>query len=459
MARPEDWGDQFPSDLDDEPPVSPTTQRTEHSYSIDPVREEAKPKDELKDFSPDPNIRQVPDAPRHVYSGTVMAHVNNKDAFPRKYWVMREDGALGTARVAKQDLYSDIKVGDEVSIIQAPEEEGWIIIGNVRPFELPQMILEIGGDVLTTQKILIPYIVKEEYPIDDSFGVDTFETIKFISPGTVQVTHDAVYEIQFALTVEHYISDNPIYYIDVEAVCPDGSYSACDVGTIVAPKIEFNKQNGFCVRQEYNNCTAFVELNCGVEDTILNKQKLNQDPFWTQSPRFGGHLTIGTQHQPSWLRWKDKDGPGIMARGKLRTMLPPQPPGSSCDFLVADAKGDDIVSLSWLKPGGNGTIKTLELVEWQYNDTTVDVSSSLSIDGYECYCDLSGEITAEVSIPVPVFRQCSYVVKRGLIISGGDPDGGCSYITPTICDDPTYLASATAEACDPCNYLSDDIGA
>ena len=451
MVRPQDWGDQKPSDLDDTPPVSPTVERTEHSYSIDPPRPESQPTDRTKDFSPDPNIANIPEQPRRVYTGIVVKHVNSKDDFPRKYWILREDGATGYARLLKQDLYTDILIGNEVNIVQAPEEDGWVITGNSRPFELPQMMLELVTTTFASETTLIPLTIKEAYPIDDTFGVDTFETIKLLAPGVIEVTKDAVFDIHYCVDVENAFPDVPIYDLGIAVTCPDNylTQQSEEEPCVKLPLIEFNKQNGFDLRTDESKCSAFISLKSDCQDSILNQQGAypGEDAFWTQSPYIGGHLTIGTKTD-GWLRWGSKNGSAIKGRGSLKTMLPPAPPTTSCDFLVADGKGEDCVSLGWRQPGGTGVIQTLEVLEWQYQTKTVTVTVSDASGGY-CYCD----VEAEVEVPVPIFKTCSYTVSHGLVI-----DDTCDHIEETTCDNAIQCYQPRACISDPCDYLDDSRG-
>ena len=427
--RPKDYGDQKPSDLDDVTPADPTDGFSELDYTLSGP--------DAKKFKTRDNSTEAPGRPdqeQHVlrtdWTGIILGWANARGDQPRRYWVLRQDGKLGTGRTLQQlERYHDYRPGDDVGLIEDNVPNEFVIVGSPKPLELPQMYLQYnadgeraGGNV----PFVIPFDTEvANYPIDNSFG--GFGEIEHPAPGSILVTQQALYDIHAVVVLEHDESLESHFPFWFEVECPPNpTNDVNDDSPIRVSKLSFSKQQAFKLKFDPAKCVLFLEIKAPLIDSLLNQQT-EGGAFWTQDIKLGGNLSLGTQVGQGWLKfhnvWLSAE-PG----GNAKILLPSSIPEEGCSYLIA--KGitpeDNCVQLGWQDPGGNGVLKTLE-----FNGSPV-------LDPGDNYALWYGGYYQPL-------KECSYIVEHGLIISDS-----CGNISPPECNFPAICDDTTGGIYDPC---------
>lgn len=340
--RPPDYGDQFPSDIDDTTPESPTTNYAEQDYDVLSGDGASSPPSPLNEFVPGDADEEIPPVPKTVYTGIIIQRANAVD--PPEYWVLRQDGALGTARALYVTEFEEYRQGDGVSLIEDEAPDAWIIIGGadedelcvVRYERLSNQVISSDGDtdiVWNDQRIRLP--------IDNTFGGR--DDIKLKDGGVeFEIGRDCVVDVEVQIIVEY---DNakeaePSDYA-VGCVPTSGLTTAGSDVPVTSPRLNFSKQQGFKI-EKHTNCQAWVSIDSPLTDAVLNDQ--GAEPFWTTCPKFGASLSIGTQVDYPWLKIKNFWLRGL---GNYKLNFPNAvPPSEGAVLEVYDISGN-CVSLMW----------------------------------------------------------------------------------------------------------------
>jgi hypothetical protein len=321
------------------------------------------------------------------------------------------------------------------------------------------------GTIHSTVPFNVDYnFINTEGPVDDLF-LEKQERKDFTSKmdGSVEITGEGEFLIEVDWGVTLGTTDDPaetISAIYTQTGCwrfqelEDATRAA---KWIKSPKIWFNEQNGFRLQYDPEDCTANISLYSEKEDTILNQQypelsvgvkDPNVWPYWTDEPKIGNSIQIGTQVHQGWVKigseqehvWLSKGGFG----GRLKLKFPSGPPCGSdpetvstiqsfSGFLYAQAVFGECVQLGWRRPGKTGSFKVL----------------SCDIDHYDyCYTYVPGE---EVQYcPEPVHACYTLEFQNGLFIGSGSQFDK-NPTRPGV----TYCCWKDPDPFDPCGQLED----
>jgi hypothetical protein len=445
MARPRDYGEKFPGDSDDVDPVDPTDGRVEIDYDIGSGAFDTleQPMVEVDPLVPDADIEPVQLTTPDAVTGTILAWANDKNDFPRLYWVTEQSGGLGVARTENNREGADYRPGDSVTMVEGTEENTYLITATQRPDELSGIDLaftSVAGKKLESSgpfKVEFDTVL-EEFPVDNTWG--RYQDLTLGVDADVIVGDDGVFDIFFNVTVEH--ADPDATSVGSRMALGTGCVPANGVNTENASvyKLLFDRSAGFKLELNEADCTHSLTFSASPDMMLNVYDDYNSGrPVWTDSPRIGKSFQIGTQDAQAWV----KIGPGYShawigagrQSSKMMYRLPPKEPTSSCDYLVVDAytppqltgylddlgvphltQAGHLVELGWRQPGGTGIVKGA----YQIDEYT--------IGGYQ----------------VPIFEAVEYVVENGLIISG-------YCISPTVCNKTGVHYDTRDKGIDSCN--------
>jgi hypothetical protein len=127
MPRPHDYGDQYPSDIDDTPPVNPLGNISESN-----VREPSKTTIAPllpKTFDPESQEQQAVTPSRKVYWGSIRNLISEGAVFDT-YSVLRQDGELLEARFHRQPSQKLLEPEDSVTVISGQDRQDYLIVGS-----------------------------------------------------------------------------------------------------------------------------------------------------------------------------------------------------------------------------------------------------------------------------------------------------------------------------------------
>lgn len=457
MTTPRDYGDQYPSDQDDQPPGDPTSGYQETDYDVTGVRRSSHQAPFLSPIAPDPSPEPVYERGIRTWFAILLERIeygdpNFVEAYPvDQYWVLRQDGKRVAAYNATEETISEyFKTGDDVVIRKdnnGPHDDeaifGWIIVGKEQPREYPVLDLALSSDTnCTAYSFIIPYSqTVEQLPPDHENAFGTYQDITLKKAGEVKVECDgeALFHIEFSATITlcNPTSDG-LDRIIVQHGCWYNAQLSY-VGAISTPKLWFALQNGFKVLWDPRDCTANVSIGSyKAPDMILNQQY--PEPygmaFWTQDPRFGGDVYIGTQRGTGYAKignpfqyvWLTHGGRGK----KLKFRFPAGPPSSTPAFLMAASSKGECVQTAWMATGGTGTIRALGCeVYWEYCYIYADDQQSYQ------YC------------AIPTYECQEWKVCQGLVVSGQGIDSNPF-------DDPCEFFGSQWPAHCPTNQKVDD---
>jgi hypothetical protein len=138
MARPRDWGDQFPSDINDQPPPSPTANFREGEAGNAPGTQKGKKLDPGLTFDPKvkPDLPQ-PQLGRDSFVGVILFETTTPFDSPRFYNVLLESGRVISAQVLNQTNYQQFRPSDPVVVIKGNAKDKWLLVGHQFWMDLP----------------------------------------------------------------------------------------------------------------------------------------------------------------------------------------------------------------------------------------------------------------------------------------------------------------------------------
>lgn len=486
MSRPHDYGDQYPSDSGDVSPGDPTDGFVEVDYEIgrgDGVARKAK---SGRDFNPKHEVEDQEPEDRDTWSGVIVASLNDKDVWPREYSVLREDGRLVKAETLQLLEYEEYKPGHEVTVHrvlkkdQVPNlaDDTFVITGKSRPTESQIKSITLsetstGG----TAPFTVPFdAISLDMPIDALFSDKDYEKIKLKVPGQIELLQadDGIYEIQVQVTVE---VEDPLDDLDAThaaLLCfkPDQYEYLPDGNIIETPMLWYNKQNGFKIQYDVNDCTGTLEIGSrNVPNSVLNQREVDLPAVWTNSPRFGGHINLGRDMRDAWVKWGQGGSLWLShGGGELKFRFPGEPAELAGAFLTATGIEGTCVQTGWQNPGASGSVNVLlkEIDYWVH--TLVPYCCTLP-EGWVNPIG-SGENWEDVLLPIvgssyyipvpiyysgayytvvsrPVHKDCTITFEKGLAMSG------CSLTQPSGLGEAIWNDPAPKHD-DLCEYMTDE---
>lgn len=443
--RPKDYGDQYPSDSGDTPPVDPTEGFSEYDYTIESPEDKEIETDLPSDIAPDPGVEQQYEPPVRTYFAVILKLIDPREpeyllnASEIQYWCLRQDGKRVAAYVPLIDTYERYDIGDDVLIRMDSEHpwdgdgvQHWIIISKAEPLELPVMDVTLSSDTRCLKSaFIIPFDTIHEKTAEDEVFGDPFELI-LRGPGRVVVgkSHEALYHIEFSVALQN-CDPSGKEVVDLEIKCGSFAYGALKARTTT---LMFNRQNGFRLFQDPDDeCKYGVMLKSSCENSILNQQKTGGPAHWTDSPKLAGSISVATKGVGYVKIGTDKGYVWLThGGGQLKFKFPPGAPPATPAFLVAVAATGECVQTDWMHVGGTGKIK----------------AKGCEHSGYT-YCYIDSQYCA-----IPEYPCQEWVVCNGLVVSGPgikDNYGGSPCSTKA-----TGAASCPSDyECkdDPCEYL------
>lgn len=391
--RPQDYGDQNPSDSGDQAPVSPTDGFTELDYDIKQRESKGYPVEMGRDLVPEAGIENPEPHKADGWAGLVTEILNEKDAWPRLFRVILRTGKLITAKAYSMLNSEVLKIGDDVTVMVDNTTEEYIISSGHRQREGQILDAETQWPRQSAEEQIVWFDqTNTKIPIDDAFTDGEHEKIKLEPDGKITVRPDgsAVYEINFSICVAVVKNEDLPGKIYLAQECFNstdywGSYFA----ETKYSKLAFNTYNGFKLSGA-DGCGALVSMGSNIADSVLNQQG-TENGFgssvvypakWTDGPKFGGSTQISSTTSGGWL----KIGPwynhvwlsGPMYGGKLKLRLPSRSPHYKYSFLIAHNNGLDEGNLGlgmggttiseWLRPGCTGqvTLQTGTIFDYTY---------------------------------------------------------------------------------------------
>ena len=410
--RPRDWGDSKPGDADDVAPNDPTGNYSELDYELGgptftPLRQ---PLRGPRPLIPDADEEPPAEEPRHSYEATILGWYSGETEFPRKYWVQRQDGAVGIAKSYDDTDDCNYREGDIVCIVAANEEDQYLIVTRPASDELPSIDVSLNSEVGGDEEFKVAFdVTNEKFPVDGTWGNEEAITLE---AGNVRINKSMIVDVHFNVSVEHDQATEDAEVgarVRVGVSCIDSSASASVVEDNTN-KLLFDQALAFDIKRNLEECTHHITINLPGSlvhsNSVLNvyRDYDEKKPIWTASPVFGGSVTVAKDVSNGWLKigagtshaWISK----ARTSQKMMFRLPGGPPSSSCDFLVVDAYTEPeglaghLVELTWLPPGVTGTIQIPYITGYTQCMTAYG------------YCD------------IPEFDYHEYQVKRGLITLG-----------------------------------------
>lgn len=447
VDRSRDFGDQFPSDQDDTPPPDPTAGFQEVDYEIESLIGHDIGVPWSSAIAPDPGIEPTDEDIVRTWFALILEKVDPlssdySDTYPvDQYWVLRQDGKRVHAYNVTEELGEYYKTGDDVIIRKdsaGPHNDeaiyGWIIIGKEQPRESALLDLTLSDDTpCTSNPFIIPFdTIVSQLPPDDNEVFGTKQDVTLEDEGIVKVycEGEALFHIEFTVTIAFC---NPVTEgldrISVESGC---WYNAelFDVGKgISTPKIWFAKQNGFKVLWDKRDCTANVSIGTDAfPDAVLNQQF--PEPlgmaFWTDSPRFGGDVSIGTQRGTAYAKIGNQSQYAWLTHGggKIKFRFPKSSPAATPAFLMGAARKGECVQSSWMDVGGTGKIQALSCVvsHWEYCYIDCTQQQFLTEEGgqllFEDNVTFESESYSYQYCAIPYYECYEWTVCNGLVVSG-----------------------------------------
>lgn len=194
----------------------------------------------------------------------------------------------------------------------------------------------------------------------------------------------------------------------MQTVCNTDNHDITD-GPLPIRVISVNKaaslrlwstENQFCPGQ-YN---VIIDIGGGPSDSVFWQGVGGVPPRWTQCPKIGHSVEIGTIEQPGWLIQQGHGGTFAMAPGNQtdqKWRLPNELPEDISGYLMVDAFDGNCLQLAWSPPGATGLIIT-------YTGQRVQVERGLIVEITPggTFPANSGEAECEITPCVP-FDPCA----------------------------------------------------
>lgn len=465
MARPNDYGDQFPSDLNDQPPSDPTEGFQEIDYDPSAFQSKGRKPQTNRNFVPDSGQETPAPITRSALYGVLLANVTGlpdakgvkRPDYPEIWQVLRQDGKIIEAFTTNTYKYEKRRAGDEVTLLRGTTDTEWTFVNRAHPREMQSIDVWNSAAARgnsTTFKVTLDKI-KDQVPQTDIYSDKDPDHQKLkLKNGGVQVLEEttAWYEINFNATVqlekagsESVAPSTHVY----QSGCwkPNDLVDATALGKwINTAKLYFHANSGFRLYWDPSDCTANVGIYSGLQDSILNQQyketqsglDRNQFACWTNAPKLGGSVYVGTQEAFGWVKIgraapNEDQAPFVWHThsgwGKLRVKWPGEGPrntnpnytqsvavGSVLSVragFVSDKFGD-CIELGWTKPGINCKelqVQSCEIEKWEYcyiytyccEEDEQGNKTPVVLEGYEQTCAR------------PVHKCLTLEIKDGMI--------------------------------------------
>lgn len=351
--RPQDFGDQFPSDLGDTPPGSPVDGYQERDYRIRrrTVRG-SRPRPEVQ-ATPNLNVERPRPEPRVSFMGVIVKRVHGN-----RYIVLRQDGKRGFGFTRGDDDVYDVLLPGETVSMHADQTPGvWTIEGSERRKEMGSIRVTNSSALITTADRLIPLDVLINQTGTDENGVN-LKMQQFNGGIRVLQNFSGQYEISVAVNVQYTDPQKDQgNQTRFRAACigdPDGT--PADLSPNI---VTFDRNVGFTIGWDQGNCEAQVSMKISESDYMLYSPDGGGRAVWTNNPKIAGCLEVGTRASIGWLKLVGGEGGGFTWLGNGEGNLKIRFPGSVGEVdshLIVEAKTGEAVKLAFSKPGGTGKI-------------------------------------------------------------------------------------------------------
>jgi hypothetical protein len=346
MARPLDWGDPKPSDLDDSAPINPTAGFEEIDYEVGAVNRGSgvRPKNPRKD-TPDLQQAFVKSVKRTNFAGLI----TEVDSTKRFYSVLRQDGFLGPAETMSDDRYYQAhEVGDVVSVSQSEAPDTYYFSGQSKPLEYSSI------SAYSTQPYG-PFNTEMELFFGETTEVTGIDLE--LGGGYIRVLRDlyGLYEIHYSAIFQCTDPDQSHTDSAIEVVneCPEQSNSL----GILSNRINFDRGVGLLVAQD-GECATDVTIKVGETDYAPYSPAGGGIIKWSNEPRIASAIKVGTMVGQGWVKI-ECNGAGKLWLGhgsqELKLLFPSNAP-SLASHLYASGIYGTAVKLKWTETPGCGTM-------------------------------------------------------------------------------------------------------
>lgn len=355
MPNPKDYGDPYPSDIGDVPPINPTTGFSETNFKLNTASitgKSAKMRRSPTQENPDLGHRDIQKPPRTTYTGIIVAKTPDRNAWV----VLRQDGKRIVAYIRAADgVYDNLRPGEHVTLgVGQLGKNQWLITGSPRRDELSTITVyntEEQGPSNTLIRVNLDAIEKQ-----------TGETTIFNQvAGGVEVNKRewGLFEIHWKVTTVCVNPDDFKAPVRVEAKCDLSEPTKYSL--ITSESIIFNRDSGF-------NLSRFVEDDGTIKAMIsMAVRSPYMMPFsdegdgnitWTNAPIVGHSIEAGRKVPQGWVKITSNGGGYIWlghGNAKLKMRFPDTFPFTGSHLVVSGESGE-CVQTKWSNPGGNGYI-------------------------------------------------------------------------------------------------------
>ncbi len=365
-VRPNDYGDQFPSDQGDVPPNNPVSNYSENDYQISkvdsPEGSRVRP-DQL--LYPDQRVSDAANPPRTTFTGILLRKQTVEGVHPSVWTCLRQDGKYGTAQLYGDEggVYQEYRAGDQVTLHRGQQDNTWWITGAPRNTRQPIMEVKLStGFTFNTNKI---------FPFDTKVTDFATNGAMELGPTGGIVVQGGMYDITFQVTAGHMITDSAPSTLMVASTHTKTTNGDEQI-TAKGGKALFSTYNGFFINKYDNDCNVYIGIRgMGISAISPTPDKLLYQPpgsavaYWTNNPKVGGSFTIGTKTGQSWLKLGSNTGNfgqvnGIMWFGNgsahIKYRFPDQADMMKHDTLAIGAASGDCAQLYHQGYGGTGLI-------------------------------------------------------------------------------------------------------
>ena len=216
MGRPRDWGDRFPSDINDIVPNDRTSTLSERAVSpglnqftlpvnLNPVYT----------FTPDIQEDPVPEYPREVFIGIVLFELTTVSDFPRYYSTLLESGEVVTAGILTQGTTQNIEKAQTVIVVRGTNQNTWHIVGPLYWKDL--YIIEVytaneSSTIGSDETLDVPTTGTRLTFGKTPEGIDPFE----VHSADITVKDGGIYKIAYTVSLEGSGSTSLGSCVDIE---------------------------------------------------------------------------------------------------------------------------------------------------------------------------------------------------------------------------------------------------
>ncbi len=355
--RPNDYGDQFPSDQGDTSPSNPASNFSEVDYNAKKTNQSSgstvRPNQILY---PDQRVSDAAEPPRVDFTGVLLRKQTAEGVHPSIWTCIRQDGKYGTAQLYGDEggVYQNYRAGDQVSLHGGQESNTWWIVAAPRNNKQPVLELKLAAGTSTNLEKIIPFstIVTDFATQDQSIVKDP------AGSGGVIVNTDisAMYDIEFQVTVTNVSSaDSQLMQVGQHCKTTTGNFPTEAKGT----KLLFDNNSGFFVSKYDDDCKVYIGIKGKTDDQIL-WQPPTGTARWTSNPRCGGTLSVGTKTGNGWIKIGGESGVWLgNGAANVKYRFPDEAPREG-DVLAIGAVSGSCVQLYHRGYGGTGNISVYD---------------------------------------------------------------------------------------------------